>query len=68
MGGDVAGVGGPLSTLGSCWGIVLTLGVEVGMITLGAGSGADGGVALVGVSSRCWMVEKMAQRLLMARS
>ena len=37
-------VGGSLSTLGSCWGSALTLGVDAGVSTLGAGAGADGAV------------------------
>ena len=44
MGGAVIVVGGLLSTLGSCWGSVLTLGVGAGVSTLGAGAGADGAV------------------------
>ena len=44
MGGAVIVVGGLLSTLGSCGGSALTLGVDTGVSTLGAGAWADGAV------------------------
>ena len=61
-------VGGLLSTLGSCWGSVLTLGFCAGVSTLGAGAGADGAVVCCLISGGCWMLEKMARRLLIAMS
>ena len=68
MGGAVIVVGGSLSTLGSCWGSVLTLGVHDGVSTLGAGAGSDGAVACCWISDGRWMLEKMACRLSMASS
>ena len=68
MGGDAVVVGGLMSTLGSCWGSALTLGVDAGVSTLGAGAGADGAVVCCLISGGCWMLEKMACRLSMASS
>ncbi len=42
-------VGGLLSTLGSFWGSVFTLGVGARVSTLGGGAGADGAVVC------CWL-------------
>ena len=46
MGGAVIvdGDGGLLSTLGSCWGSAVTLGVDAGVSILGFGARADGAV------------------------
>jgi hypothetical protein len=68
MGGAVIVVGGSLSTLGSCWGSALTLGVDSGVSTLGGGAGADGAVVCCWIAGGSWMLEKMARRLLIARS
>ena len=42
-------VGESLSTLGSCWGSALALGVDNGVSTLGGRAGADGAVVC------CWL-------------
>jgi hypothetical protein len=57
-----------MSTLGGSGGAIITLRVVAGVSTLGADSGVDGGVVMIGRSGGCWMVEKMARRLSMARS
>ena len=68
MCGAMVVVGGSLSTLGSCWGSALTLGVDAGVRTLGAGAGADGAVMCCWISGGCWMLENMACRLSIAKS
>ena len=67
MGGAVVVVGGLLSTLESCWGSALTLRFDAGLSTLGAGAGADGAVVCCWIAGGCWMLEKMAWRLSIAR-
>ena len=53
MGGAIIVVGGSLSTLGSCGGSALTLGVDAGVITLGAEAGADGAVGCSLIAGGC---------------
>ena len=53
MGGVAIVVGGLLSTLGSCGGTALTLGVDAGVSTLVAGAGADGAVVCCWIANGC---------------
>ena len=59
MGGDVFVVGGLLSTLASCRCSALTLGVDAGVRTLGAGAGANGAVVCYWIAGGCWRLEKI---------
>ena len=68
MGGVVHVVGDSLSTLGSCGGNAITLGVDSGVITLGSEAEADGAVVLCSSACGCWRLEKMDRRLSIARS
>jgi hypothetical protein len=68
MGGVVIVAGDSLSTLGSCGGSALTLGVDAGVITLGAEAEADGAVVCRSIAGGCWRLEKMDCRLSIARS
>jgi hypothetical protein len=68
MGGVVIDFGDSLSNLESCGGSALILGVDAGVITLGAEAEADGAVVLCSSAGGCWRLEKMDCRLSIARS